>query len=43
QALALNELGHGAANCMSRAIINAILTAESLAGMTAFCDLDDLL
>lgn len=43
QALALNELGHGAANCMSRSIINAILTAESLAGMTAFCDLDDLL
>jgi L-aminopeptidase/D-esterase-like protein len=42
QALALNDLGHGAANCMSRAIIHAILEAESLAGMTAFCDLDDL-
>jgi L-aminopeptidase/D-esterase-like protein len=42
RALALNELGHGAANCMSRAIIHAILQAESLAGMTAFCDLEDL-
>ena len=42
QALALNELGHGAANCLSRAIIHAILKAESLAGMTAFCDLEDL-
>ena len=41
QALALNDLGHGAANCMSRAIIRAILEAESLAGMTAFCDLED--
>ncbi len=40
--LALNALGHGAANCMSRAIIHAILKAESLAGMTAFCDLEDL-
>ncbi len=39
---ALNELGHGAANCMSRAIIHAILKAESLAGMTAFCDLENL-
>ena len=42
RALALNELGHAAANCMSRAIIHAILKAGSLAGMTAFCDLEIL-
>jgi L-aminopeptidase/D-esterase-like protein len=41
QAQSLNELGHAAADCMSRAIIRAILTAESLGGMTAFCDLED--
>ena len=39
QAQTINEIGHSAANCMSRAIIRAILTASSLAGMTAFCDL----
>ena len=42
KALALNELGHAAANCMSRAIIHAILNARSLAGMTAFCDLTNM-
>ena len=42
RALALNELGHAAANCMSRAIIHTILKARSLAGMTAYCDLEDL-
>jgi L-aminopeptidase/D-esterase-like protein len=42
QARCLNELGHAAADCMSRAIIRAILTAKSMAGMTAFCDLEDL-
>jgi len=42
RALALNELGHAAANCMTRAIIHAILNAGSLAGMTAFRDLEDL-
>ena len=42
RALSLTELGHAAANCMSRAIIHAILQAGSLAGMTAFCDLEDL-
>ena len=42
RALSLNELGHAAANCMSRAIIHAILKAGSLAGMTAFRDLKDL-
>ncbi len=36
---AVNEIGHAAADCLSRAIIRAILTAESLAGMKAFCDL----
>ena len=41
RALSLNELGHAAANCMSRAIIRAILNADSLAGMTAFSDLKD--
>jgi L-aminopeptidase/D-esterase-like protein len=41
QAQAFNELGHGAANCMSRAIISGILSARSLAGMIAFCDLED--
>jgi len=41
QAQALNEVGHAAANCVSRAIICAILSAQSLAGMTAFCDLED--
>ena len=41
RALSLNELGHAAANCMTRAIIGAVLKAESLAGMTAFRDLED--
>jgi L-aminopeptidase/D-esterase-like protein len=41
QAVCINELGHAAADCMARAIMRAILTAESLAGMTAFCDLED--
>jgi len=39
RAQSINELGHAAANCFARAIMRAILTAESLAGMTAFCDL----
>jgi len=42
KAQALNDLGHAAADCMSRAIIHAVLSAHSIAGMTAFCDLDDL-
>jgi L-aminopeptidase/D-esterase-like protein len=42
RALSLNELGDAAANCMTRAIIHAILNAGSLAGMTAFRDLEDL-
>ncbi len=41
QAQALNDLGYAAANCMSRAIISGVLSARSLAGMVAFCDLED--
>ena len=41
QAQSLSELGHAVANCVSRAIMRAILSAHSLAGMTAFCDLED--
>lgn len=41
QAQAFNELGHAAANCMSRAIISGIFSARTLAGMIAFCDLED--
>jgi L-aminopeptidase/D-esterase-like protein len=40
-ARAVSNIGHAAAECMSRAIINAILTAKSMAGMKAFCDLED--
>ena len=35
-AQAVSDIGHAAAKCMSRAIISAILTAKSMAGMTAF-------
>ncbi|MDP7354400.1 MAG: P1 family peptidase [Desulfobacterales bacterium] len=38
-AQAINELGHAAADCMSRAIIRGILSARTLAGIQAFCDL----
>jgi L-aminopeptidase/D-esterase-like protein len=41
QAQSLSELGDAAANCMARAIIRAVLAAESLGGMTAFRDLPD--
>lgn len=41
QARAVSDIGHAAADCMSRAIIRAILTAKSMAGMTAFCDLEN--
>jgi L-aminopeptidase/D-esterase-like protein len=41
-AQSLNEIGHAAADCVSRAIIHSVLSARSLAGMTAFCDLEDL-
>ena len=41
-AQSLNEIGHAAADCVSRAIIHSVLSARSLAGMTAFCDLENL-
>lgn len=41
EARAVSDIGHAAADCMSRAIIRAILTAKSMAGMTAFCDLEN--
>jgi L-aminopeptidase/D-esterase-like protein len=41
QAQAISDIGHAAADCMSRAIIKAILTATSIGGIPAFCDLDD--
>jgi L-aminopeptidase/D-esterase-like protein len=41
QVQAITDIGHAAANCMARAIIRAILTAKSMAGMTAFCDLEN--
>ena len=37
----VSDIGHAAADCMSRAIIIAILNATSIAGMKAFCDLED--
>jgi len=39
-AQALTELGHAAADCLARAIVHAILEAESACGLTAYCDLD---
>lgn len=41
QAQAITDIGHAAADCLSRAIIRAILAAESMAGKTAFCDLEN--
>ena len=37
-----NVLGHAAADCLARAIIQAVVSAESLGGMVAFRDLADL-
>ena len=42
KAHAINKLGHAAANCMSRAIIRGVLSAQSMGGITAFCDCEDL-
>ena len=39
KAVAQNEIGRAAADCMARAIIRAILAATSLNNMIAFCDL----
>ena len=41
QAQSLNELGRAAADCLSRAIIRAVLEADSLGKMKAFRDLPD--
>jgi L-aminopeptidase/D-esterase-like protein len=41
QTRAVSDIGHAAADCMSRAIIKAIFTATSIGGIPAFCDLDD--
>ena len=38
---AFSLLGHAAADCLARAIIQAVLSAESLGGMVAFGDLED--
>ena len=40
-AQAINDLGDAAAACMARAIIHAILHAESIAGLTAYRDLPE--
>jgi L-aminopeptidase/D-esterase-like protein len=41
QAQALTDIGQGAADCISRAVIHGILRARSVGDMTAFCDLKD--
>jgi L-aminopeptidase/D-esterase-like protein len=41
QAQSINDLGHAAACCTARSILCGVMTAQSLAGMTAFCDLED--
>jgi L-aminopeptidase/D-esterase-like protein len=38
-AQSINEIGHTAADCTARAIIHAVLQAQTLAEMTAFSDL----
>ncbi|MBF0525167.1 MAG: P1 family peptidase [Deltaproteobacteria bacterium] len=42
QAQALNDLGRAAADCMSRAIVRAVLEAETLGGIVSFMDLAPL-
>ncbi len=41
QAQGINEIGHGAAECFARAVIQAVLSAQSLVGITAWRDLPD--
>jgi L-aminopeptidase/D-esterase-like protein len=41
QAQSVNEIGHAAAECITRAVIGAIISARSLGGMTAYCDLEN--
>jgi len=42
KAMALTEVGRAAADCMTRAIIRAVLAATSSSNMIAFCDLVEL-
>lgn len=37
---AINEMGHAAADCLARAIVRGVLSAESAYGMTAYRDLN---
>lgn len=39
QAQSISEIGHAAADCTTRAVIHAVLQAQTLAGMMAFGDL----
>jgi L-aminopeptidase/D-esterase-like protein len=39
-AQAVNDIGHAAADCLTRAIIHAVICAHSAYGITAYCDLD---
>jgi L-aminopeptidase/D-esterase-like protein len=41
-AQAVSEIGHAAADCLARAIIRAIVDAESVGDMRAFRDLEDI-
>ncbi len=41
KAPAINELGRAAADCVSRAIIHAIMKAETVGEMSAFRDLPE--
>ena len=40
-AQAVSDIGHLAANCLSRAIVRAVIDAESIGHMRAFKDLED--
>ena len=39
---AINEIGHAAANCFSRAVMRAVASAKSMGAMKALADLPDL-
>lgn len=41
KSLALNEIGSAAADCMARAIIHAVLSAQTLHSMISFSDLNE--
>jgi len=40
-AIVINSIGNAAADCLARSIVHGILSAETLAGMTAYRDLPD--